>query len=105
MFIQRPNEAGQSLVRCWFCVGRYLNANPVLVMVETLIIIKFRLKLLQSINSAVMLNWGGSIGYQWTIIAIKGRAKNVFLCYVTKKKHQFTHFDFNGIKALYKLSK
>ena len=63
-FLQRPNEAGKSLVSVG--VGGYLNENALAVGYgRNSDNNKVSIKVGASINSRSDVNWGGSIGYQW----------------------------------------
>lgn len=63
-FLQRPNEAGKSLVSVG--VGGYRNENAIAVGYgRNSDNNKISIKVGASINSRSDVNWGGSIGYQW----------------------------------------
>ena len=63
-FLQRPNEAGKSLVSVG--VGGYRNENAIAVGYgRNSDNNKVSIKVGASINSRSDVNWGGSIGYQW----------------------------------------
>ena len=63
-FLQRPNEAGKSLVSVG--VGGYRNENALAVGYgRNSDNNKISIKVGASINSRSDVNWGGSIGYQW----------------------------------------
>ena len=63
-FLQRPNEAGKSLVSVG--VGGYRNENALAVGYgRNSDNNKVSIKVGASINSRSDVNWGGSIGYQW----------------------------------------
>ena len=63
-FLQRPNEAGKSLVSVG--VGGYRNENALAVgYCRNSDNNKISIKVGASINSRSDVNWGGSIGYQW----------------------------------------
>ena len=63
-FLQRPNEAGKSLVSVG--VGGYRNENALAVgYSRNSDNNKVSIKVGASINSRSDVNWGGSIGYQW----------------------------------------
>ena len=63
-FLQRPNEAGKSLVSVG--VGGYRNENAIAVGYgRNSDNNKISIKIGASINSRSDVNWGGSIGYQW----------------------------------------
>lgn len=63
-FLQRPNEAGKSLVSVG--VGGYSNENALAVGYgRNSDNNKVSIKVGASINSRSDVNWGGSIGYQW----------------------------------------
>ena len=63
-FLQRPNEAGKSLVSVG--VGGYRNENAFAVGYgRNSDNNKISIKVGASINSRSDVNWGGSIGYQW----------------------------------------
>ena len=63
-FLQRPNEAGKSLVSGG--VGGYRNENALAVGYgRNSDNNKVSIKVGASINSRSDVNWGGSIGYQW----------------------------------------
>jgi len=63
-FLQRPNEAGKSLVSVG--VGGYRNENALAVGYgRNSDNNKVSIKVGASINSHSDVNWGGSIGYQW----------------------------------------
>ena len=63
-FLQRPNEAGKSLVSVG--VGGYRNENVLAVGYgRNSDNIKISIKVGASINTRSDVNWGGSIGYQW----------------------------------------
>ena len=63
-FLQRPNEAGKSLVSVG--VGGYRNENALAVGYgRNSDNNKISIKVGASINTRSDVNWGGSIGYQW----------------------------------------
>ena len=63
-FLQRPNEAGKSLVSVG--VGGYRNENALAVGYgRNSDNNKVSIKVGASINTRSDVNWGGSIGYQW----------------------------------------
>ena len=63
-FLQRPNEAGKSLVSVG--VGGYRNENAIAVGYgRNSDNNKISIKVGASINTRSDVNWGGSIGYQW----------------------------------------
>ena len=63
-FLQRPNEAGKSLVSVG--VGGYRNENALAVGYgRNSDNNKVSIKVGASINTRSDMNWGGSIGYQW----------------------------------------
>lgn len=63
-FLQRPNEAGKSLVSVG--VGGYRNENALAVGYgRNSDNNKISIKVGASINTRSDMNWGGSIGYQW----------------------------------------
>ena len=63
-FLQRPNEAGKSLVSVG--VGGYRNENALAVGYgRNSDNNKVSIKVGASINTRSDINWGGSIGYQW----------------------------------------
>ena len=63
-FLQRPNEAGKSLVSVG--VGGYRNENALAVGYgRNYDNNKISIKVGASINTRSDVNWGGSIGYQW----------------------------------------
>lgn len=63
-FLQRPNEAGKSLVSVG--VGGYRNENAIAVGYgRNSDNNKVSIKVGASINTRSDVNWGGSIGYQW----------------------------------------
>ena len=63
-FLQRPNEAGKSLVSVG--VGGYRNENAIAVGYgRNSDNNKISIKVGVSINTRSDVNWGGSIGYQW----------------------------------------
>ena len=63
-FLQRPNEAGKSLVSVG--VGGYRNENAIAVGYgRNSDNNKISIKVGASINRRSDVNWGGSIGYQW----------------------------------------
>ena len=63
-FLQRPNEAGKSLVSVG--VGGYHNENALAVGYgRNSDNNKISIKVGASINTRSDVNWGGSIGYQW----------------------------------------
>ena len=63
-FLQRPNEAGKSLVSVG--VGGYRNENAIAVGYgRNSDNNKISIKVGASINPRSDVNWGGSIGYQW----------------------------------------
>lgn len=63
-FLQRPNEAGKSLVSVG--VGGYRNENALVVGYgRNSDNNKISIKVGASINTRSDVNWGGSIGYQW----------------------------------------
>ena len=63
-FLQRPNEAGKSLVSVG--VGGYRNENALAVGYgRKSDNNKISIKVGASINTRSDVNWGGSIGYQW----------------------------------------
>lgn len=63
-FLQRPNEAGKSLVSVG--VGGYRNENALAVGYgRNSDNNKVSIKVGASINSRSDVNWGGSVGYQW----------------------------------------
>lgn len=63
-FLQRPNEAGKSLISVG--VGGYRNENALAVGYgRNSDNNKVSIKVGASINSRSDVNWGGSIGYQW----------------------------------------
>ena len=63
-FLQRPNEAGKSLVSVG--VGGYRNKNALAVGYgRNSDNNKVSIKVGASINTRSDVNWGGSIGYQW----------------------------------------
>ena len=63
-FLQRPNEAGKSLVSVG--VGGYRNENAIAVGYgRNSDNNKISIKVGASINSRSDVKWGGSIGYQW----------------------------------------
>ena len=63
-FLQRPNEAGKSLVSVG--VGGYRNENALAVgYARNSDNNKISIKVGASINTRSDVNWGGSIGYQW----------------------------------------
>ena len=63
-FLQRPNEAGKSLVSVG--VGGYRNENAIAVGYgRNSDNNKISIKVGASINTRSDMNWGGSIGYQW----------------------------------------
>ena len=63
-FLQRPNEAGKSLVSVG--VGGYRNENAIAVGYgRNSDNNKISIKVGASVNSRSDVNWGGSIGYQW----------------------------------------
>ena len=63
-FLQRPNEAGKSLISVG--VGGYRNENALAVGYgRNSDNNKISIKVGASINSRSDVNWGGSIGYQW----------------------------------------
>ena len=63
-FLQRPNEAGKSLVSVG--VGGYRNENALAVGYgRNSDNNKVSIKVGASINSRSDVNWGGSMGYQW----------------------------------------
>lgn len=63
-FLQRPNEAGKSLVSVG--VGGYRNENAIAVGYgRNFDNNKISIKVGASINTRSDVNWGGSIGYQW----------------------------------------
>ena len=63
-FLQRPNEAGKSLVSVG--VGGYRNENALAVGYgRNSDNNKISIKVGASVNSRSDVNWGGSIGYQW----------------------------------------
>jgi len=65
-FLQRPNEAGKSLVSVG--VGGYRNENAIAVGYgRNSDNNKISIKVGASINSRSDVNWGGSIGYQWEL--------------------------------------
>ena len=63
-FLQRPNEAGKSLVSVG--VGGYRNENALAVGYgRNSDNNKISIKVGASINTRSDVNWGGSVGYQW----------------------------------------
>ena len=63
-FLQRPNEAGKSLVSVG--VGGYRNENAIAVGYgRNSDNNKISIKVGASINTRSDVNWGGSVGYQW----------------------------------------
>ena len=63
-FLQRPNEAGKSLVSVG--IGGYRNENALAVGYgRNSDNNKVSIKVGASINTRSDMNWGGSIGYQW----------------------------------------
>ena len=63
-FLQRPNEAGKSLISVG--VGGYRNENALAVGYgRNSDNNKISIKVGASINTRSDVNWGGSIGYQW----------------------------------------
>ena len=63
-FLQRPNEAGKSMVSA--AVGGYRNEQAIAVgYAHNSDNNKWSVKTGVSVNTRKDVNWGGSVGYQW----------------------------------------
>lgn len=63
-FLQRPNEAGKSIVSA--AVGGYRGQQAVAVgYAHNSDNNKWSIKTGVSVNTRKDVNWGGSVGYQW----------------------------------------
>ena len=63
-FLQRPNEAGKSMVSA--AVGGYRNEQAIAVgYAHNSDNNKWSVKAGVSVNTRKDVNWGGSVGYQW----------------------------------------